>query len=213
MRNSAEEARGALISKGANIGKPLGCGQNGCVYQSARPGHVVKVDKGDNEARLANAVLKNPDLQGLRSIPKYVSVHETGVKDKLTGANVFAIEREDLDDLPQEISYDPHTSNTLDELSGSLSIVGKGIRDGSLADRKAYNQHIDAAFHPNGDLMRRVSSMQGGMFKQGAQDIVHMLRRGLVPCDLHSLNWGKRKQTGEVVMRDLGCFATAHHLK
>lgn len=214
MATASEEARAGLISKGARIGdRPLGCGQNGCVYQSARPGHVVKIDKGDNEARFANAVLKNPELRGLKSIPNYVGVHSTGVKDRLTGADVYAIEREDLEDLPQEIAYDPRSNRVMDEFSGSLKILGDKIMNGSIANRKDYNAHIDSVFHPNGDLMKKVSSMHGGMFAQGAADVTHMLRRGLVPCDIHVLNWGKRRGTGDTVMRDLGCFANASDLR
>lgn len=214
MANAAEEARSVLASKGVHISdKPIGCGQNGCVYQSSNPGQVIKVDKGDNEARFAAAILKNPELRGLKSIPKYVGVHSTRVKDKLTGADVYAIEREDLEDLPQEISYDPKSNQTMDWLSGELKILGTKIADGSISNRKDYNAHIDSVLHPRGELMKKVSAMHGGMFAQGVADITHMLRRGLVPCDIHLLNWGKRSGSNDAVMRDLGCFANASNLK
>lgn len=198
---------------GVQIGKRLGCGAYGCVHATDVPGRVVKIDTGRTEARLAQHVIANPEIfKNIKSLPRYHSVHKTNV----TYGNrpVWAIHREDLSDLDSHHNKWNSMKHAMD--NARFRAEQKLEEDKRSAKQRGHTLDHDKVFH--GHLREQVSlSLQKlhdnhfkgtdheHHFKQVHKDINHLVRHGLMPCDLHASNWGQRKN-GEVVMRDVGCY-------
>ena len=72
---------------------------------------------------------------------------------------------------------------------------------------KAYDRHISrigrGIKRGTGQLAQQWDRIQG--------DLRQLLAHGIVPCDLHADNWGIRRHTGEIAMRDAGCISTVEH--
>lgn len=172
---------------------------------------VVKVDKGENEASLALASQHYPDIAALPSIPNYEHVVDTGVTDE-RGQTVYALYREDLDDPSYERNdfFREFGMRLVHKMSQGLAKYGgAGYDDKWPKPRTLTRQQMLAQFHKAiDDEGWRARAHQGGhleSFDQVVKDISHMIKRGFIPCDLHGSNWGVRRSTGEMVMRDMGC--------
>lgn len=218
MLKSGAQAAEVLRNKhGINIdprpakegGDFYGCGLSGCAYRAPDDPDglpmVIKMDKGENEATMAKLMLKHPDLGKLSSVPRYVNVFDTGVRDKKTGMKVYAIHREDLRDFtPEERNLKRFFGSfgmQLHYLSGSApSMTRKKLL-------QKYDQMVED-FRQQASRSRSVSQQ----FDRVADDVRKLIARGVVPCDVHHENWGMRDHTGEVVMRDVGCSHFARDL-
>ena len=203
LLESAGRAKSQMERSGKLLGKPFGVGLNGVVYASDRPGMVVKMDKGDNEARLARFVTNDPELNKLRALPKFLSATPTGVVDRVSGKEIHAIEREDLHDLPDALEADG--LDAFDELRDALNELSDQIVAGEI-DRDNYVEAVERHLGESG-IYARAASVHPN-FASALQDMEELIKRGIMPCDLHISNWGVRRATGEFVMRDVGCFAT-----
>lgn len=203
LLEASERARAQMAKSGKNLGRLFGVGLNGAVYASDRPGMVVKMDKGDNEARLAKFVSQDPELNKLRALPKFLSATPTGVRDRVSGKEIHAIEREDLQDLPEALEADG--LEPFDDLRDALNELSDQIVEGEI-HRDNYVEAVERHLGESG-IYARAASVHPN-FASALQDMEELIKRGIMPCDLHISNWGMRQSTGEFVMRDVGCFAT-----
>jgi hypothetical protein len=204
MKKAGKAAALTLRKKAPHlrVGRFYGCGLSGCVYAAPDDPDgvpmVIKMDKGENEATMANLMLKHPDLGRLSSVPRYAEVIPTGVKDEETGMNVYAIHREDLRD------FAPEESN-LKRFFGSFGMAVHDLsRQAPNRNRAELIRTYDKMVNRYGRQAAR-SRTVAQHFDRVAEDIRKLIKRGIVPCDVHEENWGIRPHTGEVVMRDVGC--------
>lgn len=88
---------------------------------------------------------------------------------------------------------------------GWESKAGRGLNRKQLL--QAYDRKIgrvrQAAQRAGGQLARQWDRIEAETRK--------LLEHGIVPCDLHPDNWGIRKGTGEISMRDAGCATVVEH--
>ena len=207
MNRAAYEAKQSLRARGVKTGRLLGAGLNGHVYQSETPGQIIKIDKGDNEARLANFISRDAELSQLRGLPRYHSAENTGVKDQLSGKDVHAIHREDITDLPTELRSDEGLRDSFRDLKDHLDTFSERVTKGIIRPQD-YAQSAKRYFEDTGIFDHIASSHPN--FVGPVNDLRRLIDRGIVPCDLHLSNWGRRPSTGEFVMRDMGCYAVVN---
>lgn len=228
MRRVSDEVTSQMRAEGIPVGNFLGAGLSGVVYQGDdepdRTKTVWKVDKGDNEQRIANVILSNPDLKR-SSVPRYIQTHDGyGKRDPFTNMPIKVIHREDLRD------FDPASREESDlwrffaklgagghdmfDTTPSLQDVAGEVLYGATRQQGADALEQVLAFH--GREAKKLGPHVEKQFNRVAEDLRHLAKRGIFPCDLHggiSLhdqgNWGVRPGTGEVVMRDVGCYGTA----
>lgn len=200
------------------IGKRIGQGSSGAVYRGHIPGTVVKFDRGDVESTLARHILDNQDVHGhIRSLPRYYSAEDTGVREKFTGAPIHAIHREDIKDMPRYLHGQQSGSRSIGSMWGAfgdaISKVPYAIRASHIASRIG-KPLDDVRARLVRARIRRVIDEHREKFKgtphehefaRVSKDIQHLAHHGVIPCDLAEFNWGVRSN-GEVVMRDPGCF-------
>lgn len=197
------------------IGNQIACASVACVYEGQQEpdgtNTVVKIDRGDNEATLAKLIMKNKNLQGIRSLPRYIQVIPTDKKDSATGMPYNAIHREDISDL------DDTPFNKMSPVKNLLHYYGASLLDklsrgapgkSSAATLAAYNRGV-------GEHREKAKAIPGfsEQFEKIHQDVSKLIKSGIVPCDLHAGNWGKRQNTGEIVMRDVGCATFSKELQ
>ena len=228
MRRVSDTVAGRMRSEGINIGNFLGAGLSGAVYQGDDEPDgtktVWKVDKGDNEQRIANVIINNPDLKR-SSVPRYIETHDGyGMRDDFTGMPIKVIHREDLRD------FDPKNKEEADlwRFFGGLGAGHGGFFDSTPTLQDVAGDVLYGANRQQGaNLLEKVLAHHAReakkygphvekQFNRVAEDLRHLAKRGIFPCDLHgglSLtdqgNWGVRPGTGEVVMRDVGCYGAA----
>lgn len=196
MADAADQAVAQLKERGVHLGPRLGQGLSGAVHKGHIKGTVVKLDKGDNEARLANHVLNNPELQKIRILPRYYQTHETDVHDKETGERIHAIHREDMSD------FNSVNSAPWFHLKQKLNQLGYRVRMGRITHEDAVNRlhgHLEEIGH-------RIHPTEKHHYEAAAQGIRQLADHGIIPCDLHASNFGFR-HNGEFAMRDVGCYS------
>jgi hypothetical protein len=228
----------------------LGQGMAGAVFKQPplKDGTptVIKIDKGQNEGLMAKAMIDNPHLGNLSSVPKYLKSTPLKTKDAFTGMETYAITREDLDDIAKSktlpsgrevvVETDPKKIELhnffgqfgieLHELSGREVGAPRHsweVRAGRGQDQedpefkskmerahvRAYKKWEQLRAHYAAHAANRGAHLSE-QFNRVAKDVDVLLRHGIFPCDLHKSNWGMRKSTGEVVMRDVGCANFIH---
>ena len=192
------------------IGRQIGYGSEGSVHQGHIKGTVVKFTPSDREAALANHVLDNQEIHGaIKSLPRFYSVHDTGVRDKRSGAPIHAIHREDLTDVDKdhakkwerfgyEVGDIGHTDRSLHRAVAEKT--GKPLHNVAARLSMAKLRKIVAKHRPHFK-----GTTHEDEFERVSKDMHHLMRNGVVPCDLGKQNWGQR-HNGEVVIRDLGCW-------
>lgn len=192
----------------------LGAGAAGAVFAGPRVNGmdtVYKYDLGPYEARMVHAIQQAGLIgdHGLSILPRYISAHETSVKMSRAQLPVHVIHREDLANVDTTLSEDEKYA--LDHIGigylHSLSAMAKPAHmGGSGMTRDEIVDHYDRRLAPK---MEAIAQRAGGQLSQQwskiSSEIRKMLEHGVVPCDLHASNWGIRKGTGDIVMRDVGC--------
>jgi len=197
MAHAADLARRVTRRHGIHTGERLGAGVSGVVHASTGDS-VIKYDKGDNEARLAHAVMKHPVLGRLTSLPRIHNVIDTGVDDQKTGERIHAIHRENVGNLTSK------RPEAWAEFGNDVHHLSMGLRDGSVTSK-----HIRPGLETLAQKHREsIHPSERGHFDQVVGDLHKMGKHGILPCDLHADNWGSRKN-GQVVMRDGGCYSLA----
>jgi len=195
MSQAAERVTEHLKNRNVTVGKRLGCGLSGCVHRGHIRGTVIKIDKGDNEARLANHILSNPKLQKIRALPRYYQVHKTDITDEATGEKVHAIHREDLGDFNSK-DRDPWS-----DLKTHLNHIAHHVRIGRI-DHDEAQQRVHQTLNK---IHPKIHKDEKHHFEAASDGIRKLTAHGIIPCDLHASNWGFR-HNGEFVMRDVGCY-------
>jgi hypothetical protein len=186
------------------IGDFLGAGAAGAVFKGPKDPDglptVYKFDNGPYEARMADAVMAAglTGKRGLSILPRYISTALTSQKMTRRNFPLFAIHREDLDDADRGAVSGSELRH-LSAIGRSFSgLQNKGSRLGAL---KVFDERMSRL---HSDIM----STGGKLAKQWPKMVTEfrtLLEHGIVPCDLHTGNWGIRRHTGEISMRDVGC--------
>lgn len=206
LMRSADLAKHQLEQTGHKLGKRFGCGVNGCVHASDTPGVIYKLDKGENEARLANMTMKDPGLQQLSALPKYHGVYETGITDEYSGLPIYAIKREDLEDLPE----DKNTNNFFGWVRNIFNETSQKAWNTRMSKEEMQNE-VDENIKAINTMLGQsnIDETVKSQIPHAFEAMRELAKRGLVPCDLHAGNWGFRtKEDGskEMAMRDVGCY-------
>jgi hypothetical protein len=233
-RKQVIDARDAMRAQGYNIGEYLGTGAVGVVYKGPTDEDgsltgftdtptVYKFDVGPNEARLADMVMKSgfSGKNGLSILPHYISTKNTGHRIDApyeddngkwhgnTSLPLFAIHREDLANLDPK---NKHTSRALNYLSRKLDDVFEEIeKSRNLGHLEARKKGIEKFDNHTPDIEQKFIKAGGETAKQWpriAKELRTLMAHGIFPCDTHSDNWGIRRSTGEIAMRDVGCHET-----
>jgi hypothetical protein len=202
------------------LGDELGCGKFGCVYRapplSDGTEAIMKIDRGLDEGVLAEAVMRDPVLSKLSSLPRFGSVTPLSTNDPVMKRGVTAIHRENLRDLnaddPQEKQLQAFFGNWYrpSGFGRHLNDILLYMRAKRGMGREDYLRGYDELIKE--ERQRAAKSFEphvGEQFERVAADVRELVSRGVVPCDLHEDNWGIRHSTGEIVMRDVGCAKVA----
>lgn len=209
FKKAAKRVVDKLNRSGRRVGELLGCGLNGCVYKSDNPGTVLKIEKGDDEARLARLAISNEHFGNMRILPKYSSVESSGVVDPHSGKELHIIEREDLLDLdPDDFDENWHGGADwgLEKFSASMAMIAQGASRGEAGQIERVLKELGLHDYGPGQLRGLLAQAFDKKTTDYIADSVEALvKSGIIPCDLHKDNWGKRPN-GEIVMRDVGCY-------
>jgi hypothetical protein len=84
-------------------------------------------------------------------------------------------------------------------------------KQGSGLGRRALLRRFDAGIGHIRDRALRSRGPLAGQWHRIESDLRKMIEHGILPCDLHSQNWGIRKSNGEITMRDAGCTTVIEH--
>jgi hypothetical protein len=194
-------ARGVLAREhGMELGERLGAGVGGAAFRHAtHKGTVVKLDKGEREARLARHIMGHRELRKLSVLPKYHKVINTGVKDKATGETVHALHREDIPNL-RSVDYGPwhKYGRAVSEMTERVAASGKPHHNYEEL-RRELDQH-------GARWRKEIPQKERQQFDRFHKGIHKLVQHGILPCDVHGDNIGSRAN-GQVVLRDAGC----HH--
>jgi len=211
---AAQELNARSHETGVRVGANISRGAYGSVHKTDRPDRIVKFDTGRTEARLAQHMLDNPVLfDEIRSLPRYHSVHQTRLSFR--NQPVWAIHREDIHDLPSRHHHDwdafgVHVESARWRAEEKHDTDAAKHKDDPTFDHAAnFHGHLKREM---ADALDRVhenffaGKAHEEQFHRVRKDVEKLVNEGLVPCDMHGGNWGIRPKTGEVVMRDVGCF-------
>ena len=178
------------------IGDFLGAGAAGAVFKGPKdPDGLPTVYKFDNAVMAAGLTGRH----GLSILPRYISTALTSQKMTKRNFPLFAIHREDLDDAEGGGAISGSELGRLSAIGSSFS----GLQD--KGNRRAALKEFDNRMSR---LHSGIMSTGGKLAKQWPKMVTEfrtLLEHGIVPCDLHTGNWGIRKHTGEISMRDVGC--------
>jgi hypothetical protein len=217
-REAIETVAKQMKGAGEPIGKRFGVGFNGAAYQgpdlSDGTKTVYKIDRGDNEARLAALYVKNKDIHSIETLPHYLSVKEApGVRDKEVGMKYFIIHREDIDDVEKHRDLTPALYLLGDfaremDFGDSLHQISTDVGEGKVDHGQAMKR-LDKLIERFDAQFERLGPQLHQQFKRIADDQRKLAQKGIFICDVHAGNWGVRQATGQLVMRDAGCWTIA----
>jgi hypothetical protein len=209
-------AREEMKEKGYIMGKFLGAGAAGAVFEGPDDPDgmptVFKFDNGPYEARMADLVMsaglsgnnaKNP----VSILPRYISTHLTKQNMTRLELPLFAIHREDLANTKDHMTSDE--ASFLGGFGGEVAGISHQANWGTYTREKALSE-LDEIIKRNHQRVEEINNRsQNSKLGQEWPKIVEgmrtLMKHGILPCDIHSDNWGIRESTGEIVMRDVGC--------
>jgi hypothetical protein len=207
-------ARDEMMARDPNkyqIGKFIGAGAAGAVFEGPDDPDgmptVFKFDNGPYEARMADMVMNAgfSGKNGLSILPRYISTAQTSQNMTAAKLPLFAIHREDLDDV-----HDTLDKDSIEFLGDFGNAIGDLSRSANqMRHRFATREEVLDNFDDEArDYHQRAMMAGGQLAKQWPKMVEEMrtlLEHGIIPCDLHESNWGVRKSNGEIAMRDVGC--------
>jgi len=218
MAAAVRATKARMAAGGKDVGEYIGRGNHSVVHHGPQLSDgtqtIYKFEKGDDEARLAKHYLDNPELGRIRSLPRYLSVSNYGTSHEPAGKPIHVIHSEHLDDL----SGHPLRVHA-NRVATAAGRIGRKIQDAAEGEdyelkgktREELAEIVGQAVDAAGAAARQEISDDGtyAPINQFVNDIKSMATMGIFPCDVSGENLGTRRATGEIVMRDAGCYGLA----
>jgi hypothetical protein len=199
----------------------IGAGAAGAVFEGPDEPDgmptVFKFDNGPYEARIADAVMTAglSGKNGLSILPRYISTDLTSYKMTKAKLPLFVIHREDLanikDTIPKEGSdFLGSVGNLITMISDAAKHTMKIRTERNLKPEEKFGIKEILGILDEEEESLHNRAMGGGpqlkkQWPKMMEEIRTLIKHGIIPCDIHADNWGIRKGTGEIVMRDVGC--------
>lgn len=214
----ADDCRDALLRRGIDVtgAKRLGTGYYGSAYL-LKDGMVLKATEDESEATLAAWLNVNRSLPTM--FPRILSVFQAKCSDKY-GAPDYYIVREDLQNTSgpyfDRITGDVFDTPYIEPLVGTIAaIVDRWNNEAAYAnysDAESYEIVLQAKArdYANNPMYERVrEEVLGPDFVNNVlKSLAWQKKNNVFVTDLHAANFGLRKHTNDLVVRDLGMSRT-----
>lgn len=190
--------RPRLAAKGIVLGRALGCGAGGCVFDIGN-GLVAKITRRSSDAFASLwAARTKPEIDAL---PQIHDVYEVG--------DVYVIVREDLPDIPKHLPG----ALELEDYAWAVERFSSRAFDLAAGKRIVDMVELGLALRAQRDVLLRAfrEEIAGGeVWIKSVHDLTDLAFRSeadrVILRDLFPQNFGWRERTKNVVIRDLGEF-------